>query len=475
MTNARKSLLLSSTALLVLLISACSNDGNANGGNNGAANNGAATDGNAAATSENGSANESETTSSEPVELKFAMQANAGEIAGWTAMIEAANKKLKDEGKNITIKIDKINTSSWPEYYQKVTAQIAADKSPDLGRIAESFMPQIIKKDQALEITSQLDTLDKSQYFENTFKSAGFQNGKYYGLPSGIFYMVMYYNKDMFKAKGIAEPSHDWNNAISFQQTRDIAKQFTEGEGANKKFGLSAGPYTSYAAGMFSVSNGGKNIFNDDLTPAVKSPETREVYQWFDDMLRVDHSMPRPTDTKIMGGFDMFKAGRVAMAVDGTWYAGSIKNDIKNFNVGIAPVPAGKGVASSAQFIDNFLIWKGTKHPAEAWEALKAIYSKEAWDALAKTGVGGMPIQKESFEAVSKNLLADKVSAEDMQAFQDALEHTQSVPYNDFYEESDQKINAQIDNWLLGKNTVDEFLDKVDQIFRETKAKTEGK
>jgi len=412
--------------------------------------------------------------SSEPVELKFAMQANANELPGWTAMIDAANKKLKDEGKNITIKIEKINTSSWPEYYQKVTAQIAAGNSPDLGRIAESFMPQIIKKDQALDITEQLEGMDKSKYFESTFKSAGFQDGRYYGLPSGLFYMIMYYNKDLFAAKGIAEPSHDWNNAISFQQTREISKQFSAGEGANRTFGLSAGPYTAYAAGMFAVSNGGKNVFNEDLTPAVRDPETREVYQWFDDMLRVDHSIPRPTDTKIMGGFDMFKAGRVAMAVDGTWFISAIKNDIKNFKVGIAPVPAGKGVASSAQFIDNFLIWKGTKHPQEAWEALQAIYSKEAWDALAKTGVGGLPVHRDTFDEVTKGLLADKVSEEDLQAFTDALEHTQSVPYNAFYEESDQKINAQIDNWLLGKMSVDEFLDKVDQIFRDTKAKTEG-
>ncbi len=416
-----------------------------------------------------------DSTSSAPVTLTFAMQANANEIAGWTAMIDAANKKLKADGKNITIKIEKINTSTWPEYYQKVTAQIAAGKSPDLGRIAESFMPQIIKKDQALDITEMMKSLDMSKYFENTFKNAGYQDGKYYGLPSGIYYMLMYYNKDMFKAKGIAEPSHDWNNAISFSQVRDIAKQFTSGEGSKKTFGLSAGPFLSYAGGMFSLSNGGKNIFNEDLTPAIQEPATKEVYQWFDDMLRVDKSVPRPTDTKIMGGFDMFKAGRIAMAIDGTWYIGSVKNDIKNFNVGIAAIPAGKGQAYSSQFIDNFLIWKGTKHPQESWEALQAIYSKEAWDALAKTGVGGLPIHRETFDEIKQSLFGDKISAEDLDTFTKALDHTVSVPYNAFYEEADQKINAQLDTWLLGKMSVDEFLTKSTQILLETKEKTEQK
>lgn len=465
MIKANKPMLALSLSALVAVASACGS--NSNGGD-------AASSASAPAPSGSQSASAAASQQfKDPVELKFAMQANANELPGWTAMVDAANKKLKDEGKNITIKIEKINTSAWPEYYQKVTAEIAGGESPDLGRIAESFMPQIVKKGQAVDLTEYMNELDKSQYFENAFKSAGYQDGKYYGLPSGVFYMIMYYNKDMFKAKGIPEPSHDWNNAISFEQTRDIAKQLTEGEGANRKFGLSAGPYTSYAAGMFSVSNGGKNIFNEDLTPVFKDPATKEVYQWFDDMLRTDHSMPRPTDTKIMGGFDMFKAGRVGMAIDGTWYTGAIKNDIKNFNVGIAPVPAGKGAATSTQFIDNFLIWKGTKHEKESWEALKALYSKEAWDALAKTGIGGLPIHRAAFEEVTKNLLADKVSPEDLKAFTEALDHSQSVPYNAFYEEADQKINAQLDNWMLGKYTVDEFLDKADQIMRETKEKSE--
>ncbi|GBF76378.1 sugar ABC transporter substrate-binding protein [Paenibacillus sp. 598K] len=446
-------------AIAMVLLAACGGNGgggskepNGNGNGNGTA--------------------QPEASNAKPVELVFAMQANANEIPGWTAMIDAANKKLKSEGKNITIKIEKINTANWPEYYQKVNAQIAGGRSPDLGRIAESFMPQIIKKDQALDITDMVDSLDKSQYFEASFQNSGYQDGKYYGLPSGIFYMLMYYNKDMFDAKGIAHPSKDWNQASSFAEIREMAKQFTAGEGASKTFGLSAGPFLSYAGGMFSLSNGGKNVFNDDLTPAITEPETKEVYQWFDDMLRIDHSLPRPTDTKIMGGFDMFKAGRIGMAIDGTWYVGSVKNDIKNFKVGIAAIPSGKGKAYSSQFIDNFLIWKGTKHPEEAKEALKAIYSKEAWDALAKLGVGGLPIHRGTFDEIKGNLFGDAIDADDLAAFTQALDHTVSVPYNAFYEEADQKINAQLDGWLLGKFTVDEFLDKAAQILLETKEKT---
>jgi ABC-type glycerol-3-phosphate transport system substrate-binding protein len=69
-------------------------------------------------------------------------------------------------------------------------------------------------------------------------------------------------------------------------------------------------------------------------------------------MLREDHTQPRPTDTKVISTWDLFKAGRLAMAMDGTWFFTDAKN-IKNFRVGIAGVPSAKGKAYSSQFVDS--------------------------------------------------------------------------------------------------------------------------
>ncbi|MGE5614040.1 MAG: ABC transporter substrate-binding protein [Bacillota bacterium] len=399
-----------------------------------------------------------------PVELNFAMIAFANEIPGWTAMIDAANKKLADKG--IKINIQKIPAQNWPEYYQKVITQIAAGTGPDIGRIAESFMPQIINRGQAVDLTDYLKELNMADYFEATFKNSGFKDGKYYGVPSGVYYMLLYYNKDMLNKENLKYPSADWNNSITFDQVREYAKKLTKGEGANKIFGFSAGPYMAYI-GMYSVSNGGKNVFNEDGICALGSPESRQVYKWFDDMLRVDKSMPRPTDTKVMGAIDMFKAGRLAMIVEGTWMHSSIKNDIKNFRVGIAAVPSGNGKAYSSMFVDNFLIFKGTKYERESWEAIKAIISKEGFDALAPTGVGGLPVVRATLESLKNEMIGTQFTEEDEKAFINGLDHTIAVPYNEKYQEIDQNVNAVMDEWLLGKVSSDEFVDRVVEIVNK--------
>ena len=182
-----------------------------------------------------------------PVEITFSVMNSTNELHGWTAMVEAANKKLAAEGSNVSIKIVKEAAADWPEYYQKIVTQMAAGKAPDIARIANSFMPTVVNKGQAVDITSYVEKdLNLEDYFEESLKGANYVDGKYYGLPSGIYYMLMYYNKDLFDAAGLPYPSTDWNSSITFDKTEETAKALTVGSGATKQFGFSAGPYMAY-------------------------------------------------------------------------------------------------------------------------------------------------------------------------------------------------------------------------------------
>ena len=407
----------------------------------------------------------------EMVEISFSMAAYSNEVDGWTAMIEEANRQLEADGKNISIKINKVPCTGWPEYYQKVITQMAGGSAPDIGRIAESYMPMLINKGQVADLTDYIaEDFDMSRYYEKTFENSAFVDGHYYGLPSGLNYYLVYYNKDMFDAAGLEYPSSDWNKASSFDEYREMAKALTGGEGANKTYGFSAGPYMA-AIGMFNKSLGGNNVFDENGNPTMNDAVTKEVYAWFDTMLREDYSMPRPTDTKVMSAFDMFKAGRLGMILDGTWWLGAIK-DIKDFNVGIAAIPSGNGAeAYTSQFVDSFVIFKGSKHEAEAWEAVKAIMSTEAFQALAKTGVGGVPVAKDVANAVIDESLGSAVDESGKTCAEEGMNHTIKVPYNSYYQEADQKVNNVMDEWLLGKITSDQFAENVQQILLDYAAK----
>lgn len=384
-----------------------------------------------------------------PVEVTWAMQGAANELEGWQAMADVANEKLKDQ--SISVKIQKINTNSWDEYYQKITAQMAAGNIPDIGRIAESLMPQVISKDQVVELTPYMNEIDKSQYFEGLFNNAGNQGGKLFGLPSGVYQKIMYYNKDLFDKKGIAYPSSDWDNPITLEQLAEISKKLTEGTGANKKFGYFS-EFDIYMIGAMA----GENIYGtngyEQLTDSHK-----KVFDYYNTMINQDKSMPTPVDTKIMGGMDMFRAGKVAMIYDGTWWHQAAR-DIKDFKVGIAAAPMLQGKAGSSSFIDNFVIWKGTKHEKEAWEALKAIFSEEGFDALAKTGTGGIPVNRGTLEKLQDQLIGTSFDEQDKKSFMQALDHTVPMPYNTSFNEVSQKAASILEPFMVGKKNTDETI-----------------
>lgn len=408
--------------------------------------------------------------SGEPTEIVFAVNVANDQRTGWNDLVDTANKELA--AKNIKIVMQNTATTSWPEYYQKVTAQMAAGKSPDIGRIAESFMPTLVDKGQVVDLSDRLKDLDMSKYYENTFKNAGYRDGKNYGLPSGVFYMVMYYNKDLFDKAGLPYPSSDWAKASSFAQVQEDAKKLTSGEGENKTWGFYAGPYMAFI-GMYAQSNGGKNVLNDDKTCALTEPAATEVYQWFDTMMKTDKSMPTPTDLSVVGPGDLFLGGKLAMTVDGTWFLPQVLEKAKDFKVGIAAVPSGKGEAFSSQFVDNWVIWKGSKHEAESWEALKALYSAAGWQALAKSGEAGIPIDRAVTNKLLDETISGKLGAENKTTFEGALNHTISVPYNSFYEEVDQLANNSMDEWRLGQITYQQYAEKVCGFINDaaTKAK----
>lgn len=395
--------------------------------------------------------------------VKMSLMNSVNENDGWFAMIDKANELLASE--HIKIETEIIQTDEWDKYYTKVASNMAGRVGGTIGRIAESHIPLMINKKQVQDLTSVYESLDMSKYNASAFEGVAKNNGHYYGLPTGAQHMVLYYNKDAIDNYNashddkISYPSSDWNNPTSFEELKDMAFKLSSGVRPNRKFGLSAGPFLAYG-GMYAKSLGGDNIFKNDGTSAIDSDQYRTVYKWFDDMIKVDQSMPKPTDTTIESSMDQFYAGNIAMAIDGVWWLNNVMNPkIVDFNVGIAAVPTGvKGSKSySSVFTDCFFAVANSKHPEEDKKAIKALMQVESIKAVAEKGVGGIPVANDAVSSFTKSL-EQKFSTNDITCLTDGTTHTLHVPYTTYYNSVDQKINQKMPVWLNGELTSDQFV-----------------
>jgi multiple sugar transport system substrate-binding protein len=107
------------------------------------------------------------------------------------------------------------------------------------------------------------------------------------------------------------------------------------------------------------------------------------AFQWVRDAIWADHVMPTPAEVGMMGTREAFVAGRIAMVEDGSWALKDVLSQA-NFDVGVAPFPAGPARRATLATTDGFGIYAGTKHPDAAWELVKFLISKDYGRAMAR-------------------------------------------------------------------------------------------
>lgn len=412
--------------------------------------------------------------------IKMSIMNSTNENPGWLAMIDAANEVLKANNEKVRIEPDIIKTDSWDQYYTKVATNMIGHIGGTIGRIAESHVPMMIEKNQLQDLTeicndliSLKDENNKPIYNASSFEGVAKVDNKYYGLPSGTQHMLLYYNKTLIDNynknnpnEQIAYPSGDWNNASTFEEIQDIAKKLSSGEGATRRFGVSIAPYLAYA-GMYAQNSGGDNIFNSNGECIIKTKPYYDVYKWFDNMLKVDKSMPTTADTASSSAFDRFLTGNIAMMVDGVWQLHDII-EYTDFEVGVAAIPVKDKQYSSytTTFADRFWAARNSTTPNEDKIALKALLSIEALLAVSEKQVGGLPIRNDAidnyFNSLNNSKLKDYVNV-----IKEGVNHSVNVPYSTYYNIVDQRINQKMATWINGDMTSDEFVDFMDKTMKD--------
>lgn len=445
------------------------------------------------------------------VTVKMSIMNSTNENPGWLAQIEAANELLKAQGSNVQIEPEIIKTDSWDEYYSKITTNILGRIGGTIGRIAESHIPLMLKNGQAAELTdivtdlvNERDENGKATYNASAFEGVAKKDGKYYGLPSGTQHMVLYYNKTIFdqynqvltlksenktteeiakttkfseaRVKEILEenpsltplsyPSGDWNNASTFAEIQDAAKKLSYGASNVRRFGISMGPYLAYA-GMYSKNSGGYNIFDENGNSAIKTQPFYDAYEWFDNMLKVDKSMPSTSDTATSSAIDRFLSGNIAMMVDGVWQLHAINTYTEGYEIGIAAIPVkSKGYTSySTTFADRFWASSTSSHKEEDKIALRALMSVEAITALCEKQVGGLPVNTQCLDTYLSSMSSTKYGA-DVEVIKNGAYNGINVPYSEYYNIVDQRINQKMATWINGSMTSREFVDYMDECMR---------
>jgi multiple sugar transport system substrate-binding protein len=261
----------------------------------------------------------------------------------------------------------------------KLQTMIAGGDAPDLMMLNTGQFEQLASRGALRPLNDLIDAekFDLSLYWPQAIEGVTYQ-GKIYGLPRDMSNVILYYNKDLFDAAGVAYPTNDW----TWDDLAAAAKKLTldkNGDGKIDQWGFAVNNIVWVWAG-FVWANGG-DVLNADRTKCLlEDPKTVEALKFYYGLLTDEHVSPPPGALPEQGwAGDWMLTQSVAMGLFGPWWRPSLVTMEKPFKWDVAypPKAPATGNRGSVVYTDMWGMSPGSKVPNETWDFMKYITSEE--------------------------------------------------------------------------------------------------
>ncbi len=348
--------------------------------------------------------------SQEKIQLRYSHWGNEDEKASTKATLDAFMK----QNPNIVVEQMYIPESGDP-YVQKMTAMAASNTLPDAALFPDPHTLDWAIRDQFLDLsdifTGEHEKVDAIQYRT--------PDGKLVAASAAQEIALIFYNKDLFDEAGMAYPPAKADEAWTWDEFLDIAKQLTvdtQGRPASDpgfdpenvdRFGCKMGT-GDFAILPFVRSNGGDFFAEDWLSLTIDQPEVYEALQQMADLRTVHRAAPAFGLTGGVGSMSTDTAllsRKVAMVQDGQWALETLnrvrREEGLNFGIGVLPRFKDPVTVATGGPIVAF---KATKHPAEAAKLVSFIMDPHSTPEYITGGLW-MPNEKRWYtdeELISK-------------------------------------------------------------------------
>ncbi|HEY0189127.1 MAG TPA: sugar ABC transporter substrate-binding protein [Cellulomonas sp.] len=389
-----------------------------------------------AACGSSSSSSSSSSATADPVTLTMYMWTSSQEeVDAWESVADLVTEEYPE----ITIEFQ---TADWANYWTKLVADVSGGTDLCIVGVQSLRIPGVsdllVPLDDAMTDTG-IDAAD----FDSSILEAMQVDGEQLGIPYDYGPLMMYYNKDLFAAAGVAEPELDW--------TVDDFEAAIEAISATGTYGTIVYPNADYTE-PWALNLGGVQAVDSDGELAVTDPDYVSSMETIASWVSAGYAPEVPAGAG--WALDQFNSGNVATAVDGPWNLINT-NASADFEVGIAPVPAGDGGQSTVTEGSGFGIAQSCQNQDEAAKALSVITGADAAEQLATAG--------RAFPAriAQQDYWYANVDDATKEAMEYAIDHTEAQRTTENWTSVVDAFTQYGVDALNGNGTVADFLDQV--------------
>src|SRR6266852_2130205 len=290
-----------------------------------------------------------------PAQAAPAAAAGAGKISieYWQYFFQSkqdmVNTLIQDfQKQNPNIEIVHNSTIPYEQYQQKLAAAAPAGQGPDVVNLYYGWLGKYTQSGYLQELPPAAfpaATLERD--FFPVVQGARLQ-GKYWGVPTAVRTLALFYNKDLFSASGVDpnKPPTTWEEFV------DVALKTTKrgSDGKLETAGFAWGPDGQGHQWWREALNRQNGItpHTADLKKLNwNDPKAVEAFTWWTDLV-TKHKVGEQgfyTDDPTA-----FKTGHAALHIDGSFRLSTFAADAPDLNYAIAPLPIHKDKATSSSY-----------------------------------------------------------------------------------------------------------------------------
>jgi raffinose/stachyose/melibiose transport system substrate-binding protein len=305
-------------------------------------------------------------------------------------MLHELVDQYEKENPNIHIELDTLNTD---QQKVKLKTQAASKEVPDITIVnpAAQMKPFVDAK-----LFAPLNDMLDQNGLKDTYQSGLLDyysfDGNVYALPDGNNIEVVYYNKELFEQAGIKDTPTTFDELLQDVKTLK-AKGITP---------IAIGEKDSWTGSFLFMNillrtNGGPGFLQDvlDGKKTFEDPAFIEAVDRFQDLVQAGAFPDGATSIDANAGANIFRTGKAAMWVIGSWETGAIDASSVAGKVGAFQFPSVNGKGDPNEFMlapgSAFAISANSEHLQETKDFLNFFtlnLPKKQFELKNAVGIG---------------------------------------------------------------------------------------
>ncbi len=296
------------------------------------------------------------------------------------------------EHPEIAVKVQQI---PWTAAHEKLITAYVGDATPDIAQLGNTWVPEF-HAIGALEPlgpwAARSEVVDSSGYFPGIWDT-NLIHGELYGIPWYVDTRLIFYRKDILARAGFDSIPGSWNGWRR-------AMQAIKRRAGPRQYAILLPTNEWNQPVLLGLQTGSPILKDDGRYGAFSDSAFRGAFDFYVGLYR-DGFAPVAGYNDIANVYQEFARGTYAMWMTGPWNIGELKHrlpDSLQGKWGTAPVPGPTGDSSGISLAggSSFVIFRASKHKAEAWKLIEYLSRPEQQVEFYRSS-GDLPARVEAW------------------------------------------------------------------------------